>query len=93
MSELEYLLTKLMEECSEVIKQASKCQRFGLDKCVPGKPRLTNAAMLHSELDDVMGVLQLLNKRCGLAYSPDDQRMQAHAQKTENYYELHRKNN
>lgn len=90
MTELDYLLTKLMEECAEVIQQAAKCQRFGLANHVPGKPRYTNADKLHGELDDVMGVLQLLNKHCELGYRPDEQRMQDHADKTEYYYERYR---
>ncbi len=30
------LLTILIEECSEIIKAATKCQRFGFDRYYPG---------------------------------------------------------
>ena len=63
----EHLLTCLSEECSEVAKECAKSQRFGLDDKLtmdPYGPRgtngLTNAEKLADELNDLLGVVQML---------------------------------
>lgn len=55
----EYNLNQLMEECSEVIKQASKQNRFGRDEVQPGQTE-TNAQRLREECMDVMLCLRYL---------------------------------
>ena len=59
MTHLQYLLTKLAEECQEAGIRALKCQQFGLDEIQPGQ-ELTNKERLFWELNDIKGVLELL---------------------------------
>lgn len=47
------LLTRLAEECSEVIKVVMKIKRFGMDNHHPHTPTLTNGARLVAEMSDV----------------------------------------
>lgn len=64
MNDIEHLLTCLSEEASEIIKDASKSLRFGLDDrnvVNPGGP--TNRERLIDELNDLEGVLQILEER------------------------------
>jgi len=56
----EYLLITLMEEASEVIKVASKMLRFGDDNFHPTSGEGTNREKLQDELNDVFGVVALL---------------------------------
>ena len=49
----QYLLNHLMEECSEVQKAASKCNRFGLTHFWANEKKLNRVA-LRDELLDVM---------------------------------------
>ena len=55
----QFLLLKLMEECAEVSKEASKCIQFGLEEIyeplgISNKERLTN------EIKDLLCILKLL---------------------------------
>lgn len=64
MTETEHLLTCLMEECSEVIKNTSKCLRFGLDDADPFKNQpVSNAKTVALELTDLVAVAQMLVER------------------------------
>lgn len=59
MTKKEYLLVCLMEECAEVAHRASKALRFGLEeKEFTGSSN--NQERLEGELDDLMGVLSML---------------------------------
>ena len=49
----------LQEECAEVIQAVSKCSRFGMDNCKPGKP-LTNREHLEEELGDVLAMVDIM---------------------------------
>lgn len=69
MTHLQYLLTKLAEECMEAGVRALKCQQFGLDEVQPGQP-LTNKERLFGELNDIKGVLELLYAN-GVDYDTD----------------------
>lgn len=62
MTEREYLLTCLAEECMEVAQRAMKAQRFGLDETQREHP-LDNAARIRLELADLFGTLELLEER------------------------------
>lgn len=70
----EYLLTCLGEECNEIGQRASKALRFGLAEVQPGQP-LSNVERLAAELDDLMGVLQLLREQGVMDYQPNPARI------------------
>lgn len=54
-------LTFLIEECGEVIQEASKIMRFGFDSFHPDDPtRETNRARLFREMTDVMASYDIL---------------------------------
>ena len=59
MTRKEFLLTCLIEECSEVIKASTKALRFGLNnkKC---NGSATNMRELDHEIADVQAIVQLL---------------------------------
>lgn len=68
MTTIEHLLQKLQEECNEVGKEASKCNLFGVDdknaveiKSDPNWP--TNRELLAQEIDDLIGVIEMLQSR------------------------------
>ena len=50
----DYLLTKLMEECGEIIQRAAKIQRFGLEEIQDGHSE-NNQQRLQAELTDLAG--------------------------------------
>lgn len=59
MTETQYLLTQLMEECAEVIHRCSKAIRFGLDEVQDGQT-MTNAERIVYEMADLTTVAELL---------------------------------
>lgn len=59
MSDEEYLLICLVEECSEVIKEATKILRFGGDGINP-KNGAMNRVLLSEELTDVVSIAKML---------------------------------
>jgi NTP pyrophosphatase (non-canonical NTP hydrolase) len=65
MNKTDEALLILAEECAEVIQAISKCQRFGIDVCKPGKPR-TNREHLETELGDVIAMIEILRDDLGL---------------------------
>lgn len=72
MSNLQYLLTKLSEECCEIGQMAAKCQQFGLDEIYTGEGNtLTNRERLHAEINDLLGVVDKLNVEEGFQFTPD----------------------
>jgi NTP pyrophosphatase (non-canonical NTP hydrolase) len=56
MTTQEWLLTKLIEECAEVIQECTKSQTFGLDNISPYNNK-KNIENLITELNDVLCVL------------------------------------
>jgi len=63
LDKIEYLLTCLMEECSEIQKAASKSQRFGLNDSDPFvENSQTNLSILRFELADLQGVCEELQE-------------------------------
>jgi hypothetical protein len=59
-----YLYLCLIEEASEVIKDAIKILRFGEGNYIPEKPEATNLMRLQDELTDLNTLQQLLNLPC-----------------------------
>lgn len=61
MNKSEYLLTKLAEECSEIIQAVSKIQTFGLKDVWPGRG-VSNQENLIMEMNDFIAVVEMLNE-------------------------------
>ena len=55
----EYLLTCLSEECSEIQKEVSKAQIFGLFDNNP-ETNISNQKAIENEINDLLGVVELL---------------------------------
>lgn len=84
----QYLLTKLAEEATEVAKIALKTQQFGMDETRDGYP--SNRERLHSELNDFLSHVTMLNEECDLGFYPDIEAMEAKKVKTEKYAQFSR---
>lgn len=54
------LLVLLIEECSEVIKACTKCQRFGFERDNPNTNYGRNDLRLSEEVGDLLGVIDML---------------------------------
>ena len=65
MNRLQYLLTKLAEEASEVAQMALKTQQFGLHEVKPGQD-LTNQQRLEQEIIDFYAISRMLQDEFGL---------------------------
>lgn len=59
MTEQQYLLVCLMEECDEVSQRASKALRFGMEEIQPGQ-ELTNRERLKNEIADLYACFELI---------------------------------
>ena len=85
MNKEKYLLLCLIEECNEIEHRACKAIRFGLNEKQPGQDK-TNAQRLHDEINDLMGVISLLNQQFDFKYEPSVQAMQDKQKRLEKYY-------
>lgn len=79
MNHLEHILTCAAEECGEVAKEIHKALRFGLDDQVtldPNGPRgttgPTNRDKIVEELNDLMGVINMLVKEGAIPHDWED---------------------
>lgn len=59
MNPIDYLLTQLASECSEVAHRVSKMLQFGLTETQPGQD-LNNTTRLIDEMNDLIGVAEML---------------------------------
>lgn len=64
MNKMQYLLTKLAEEASEIAQIALKTQQFGIDEQCPGLDQ-TNIQRVDYEFNDLLAVVQLINSELG----------------------------
>jgi len=89
MDNIQFLLTKLAEECNEVAQQALKSQQFGLEEIYQpiGK---SNAERLFEELNDLWAIVNMLNAKTNLNFYPDEDMIQAKMKKVKKYYEYSR---
>lgn len=80
----QYLLCKLAEECSEVIKECMKAQLYGLDSEWHGE---TNRERLAAELKQVMTTAELLFEDDPLEIHPSLLEWQKRVHKMKKYLE------
>jgi len=71
----QYLLGKLAEEASELAQIAIKAQQFGLHEVFgeQGDNPLSNVQRIENEFNDVIGIVDMLNReaRVGIDEDPD----------------------
>lgn len=70
MSYEQFLLMKLAEEASEVSQIALKTMQFGMEEHCPGLT-LNNKERVHEELNDLLGIVELLNRTTGFGFKAD----------------------
>ena len=90
MNQLQHLLTKLAEECSEVAQIALKTSQFGPTEVMPGQP-LNNFERCHQELDDLWAMVEMLNDQYGFSYCQSRERIESKKEKVRKYlgYSIH----
>ncbi len=86
MDRLQHLLVKLAEERSEISQIALKTAQFGPDGVIPGT-NITNFQKCHLELDDLLGVVEMLNEEFSFGYTPNRANMNAKKAKVREYLE------
>jgi NTP pyrophosphatase (non-canonical NTP hydrolase) len=77
------ILQILQEECSEVIRAASKIIRFGESGVTPSGE--TNIAHLEEELGDLQAMIQLLHEYDMVSYTNIDEYAQKKIEKLHKY--------
>lgn len=87
----QYLLSKLAEEASEIAQIALKASQFGLNEVYIDE---TNRKRIFNELNDLLGVVELMNHELEFGFTPDKKRIEDKAIKIHKYrfysYELGR---
>lgn len=84
MNVIENLLMTLSEECDEVGQRASKANRFGLSEVQPDQAE-SNAQRIMGELNDLLGVVELLESAGAFQFAPDRERIDAKKRKVLHY--------
>lgn len=80
----EELLLKLIEESSEVIKEACKTLHYGYESCNPFDPtRETNRDKIEKEIGDLMNIVELIQGQNDL--SSENIRIRKESKKQEIY--------
>ena len=85
MNRLQYLLTKLAEEATEIGQIALKTQQFSLDEICPNLP-YSNKERCHQEVNDLLAIVEMLNREFNFGYIPDDGEIAAKINKVNKYY-------
>lgn len=88
MTRSQLLLLKLAEEAAEVSQIALKAAQFGLGDVWEKVAPLTVSDRLHAELNDLLGIVSMLNHEFGLGFVADPAQMAAKAGKVNRYYDL-----
>ena len=88
MTELEHIFACLSEECGEVIQEVSKIHRFGVNDNHP-KVGIPNEERLSNEMNDLMGVVEMLKER-GIKIELSATKMLEKKAKVEKYMEYAR---
>jgi NTP pyrophosphatase (non-canonical NTP hydrolase) len=89
MNRVQFLLGKLAEEASEVAKRALKTQQFGMLEIMPGQP-LNNAQRCHEELNDLLGIVEMLNNEFDFGFRRDEDAIAMKRRKVNRYAKLSR---
>lgn len=87
MNRLQYLLTKLAEEASEISQIALKAQQFGLDSVSP-KTGESNRGAIKKEVNDLLGVLWPLHSEFELNTLADRGLIMDKVTKLNKYFEI-----
>ena len=87
MSREQYLLIKLAEEASEIAQIALKTSQFGMEEKYH-KLDTNNKERIHAELNDLLGVVDLLNGESGFGFTQDSVASCTKAEKINKYYKL-----
>lgn len=83
MNREQYLLCKLAEEASEIAQIALKTQQFGMDEVYLTD---SNKERIHKELNDLLGIIEMLNAEYNFNFFPDDIQIQEKVDKVNLYY-------
>lgn len=86
MNKEQYLLAKLAEEAVEVAQMAIKCQHLGLY----GRQTEihdTNIHRLHRELNDMEGILRMMNEEIQFRFSYNEEEIQNKINKVREFAE------
>lgn len=92
MTYVDYLLTKLIEECSEIQKPCSKAILFGIDSYNPfDTPMITNIEEIYKEFTDVYAVMELLHEELrATEFNVPYTAKVLKQKKLKEYYEIHK---
>lgn len=71
MNKTEYLLSKLIEECAEVIQRCTKAQCFGLHEVQEDQP-LNNEDRIKYEIADMIGTCEYIQNELGILDEPNN---------------------
>jgi NTP pyrophosphatase (non-canonical NTP hydrolase) len=85
MNRLQYLLIKLAEEASEVSQIALKTSQFGLEEKHPEMDE-TNKERIHKELNDLLGIVKMLNLQFEFSFTPSEVEINQKMAKVNHYY-------
>lgn len=85
MNRLQFLLTKLAEESSEIAQAALKAQQFGLHADFQGK---TNLEALRFEFNDLLTICKMLNNEFETQLRPDREYIDLKESKVDKYYDM-----
>ena len=84
MNQIEYLLTCLAEECTEVAQRATKAQRFGVNEVQPDQD-LNNAERIMVETQEFRAILRMLEAHGVLDTREDEAAITAKIEKVEKF--------
>jgi NTP pyrophosphatase (non-canonical NTP hydrolase) len=90
MNRVEYINVCLMEEPSELTKEASKVLRFGAFDVSPANDK-SHIDKLEDEFHDVLAVYQMLLSEYGKDFVINEDKLRRKKEKVENMYKLSKK--
>lgn len=88
MNRLQFLLIKLAEEASEISQISLKTAQFGLDEVYTAE---TNQQRVHAEINDLLAIVELLNKEYNFKFEPNLETQARKLEKMDYYFEYSKK--